>query len=73
MSAYTGWAPQEFDEAAMNAAADTQNGNSAVERQEQGEPGPDTGQSSDFQYDSTSGTPHVQHKLAAHKPGKRLK
>ena len=56
MSAYTGWAPQEFDESAMHAGAG--NANSTPAAEQAGQPGEGTNaveDSSGFQYDSNSG------------------
>lgn len=57
MSAYTGWVPQEFDEAALDATASVQDGAPAGSGSRQVEAGPSNMSESEFQYDSTSGAP----------------
>lgn len=54
MSAYTAWAPQEFDEAALDAAGTTATA-SAVDAPAQPGNGESTMPESEFTYDRTSG------------------
>ena len=60
MSAYTGWAPQEFNEDAMDATTDAHNGDAAAAQPQESQAGvSNPTDSGEFQYDSTSGDAQI--------------